>query len=123
MGSYYSNSQNSTVNNCHIYNMGAGGVKLGMKQGALIVKENNLVTNCEIYDIAFDQKSQVPAITLAGNGNSARNNEIYNTPHFAVKMKYANNCVTEKNYIHDLPKYHRFDGGAVYLADWKSVFQ
>ena len=78
--------------------MGAGGVKLGKETRSFsLVKENNLVTNCKIHDIAFDQKSQVPAITLAGNGNSARNNEIYNTPHFAVKMKYANNCITEKN--------------------------
>ena len=117
------NSQNSTVNNCDIYNMGAGGVRLGIEKKSFnLVKENNLVTNCKIYEIAFDQKSQVPAITLAGNGNSARNNEIYNTPHFAVKMKYANNCVTEKNYIHDLPKYHHFDGGAVYLATGNQFF-
>ena len=117
------NAQNSTVNNCRIYNMGAGGVKLGNETRSFsLVNENNLVSNCEIYDIAFDQKSQVPAITLAGNGNSARNNEIYNTPHFAVKMKYANNCITEKNYIHDLPKYHRFDGGAVYLATGNQFF-
>ena len=68
--------------------MGAGGVRLGIEKKSFnLVKENNLVTNCKIYEIAFDQKSQVPAITLAGNGNSARNNEIYNTPHFVPRRE------------------------------------
>ncbi len=110
-------AHNTVVNGCHIYNMGAGGVKLGVEAKSYsLVKENNLVSNCEIHHIAFDQKSQVPGITLAGCGNTARNNEIYNTPHFAIKMKFTNDCVAENNYMHDLPEYHHFDGGALYLA-------
>lgn len=107
----------SKVNGCHIYNLGAGGVKLGYDyKDFSLDRENNIVSNCEIHHIAFDQKSQVPGITLAGCGNTAANNEIYNTPHFAIKMKFANDCVAEKNYMHNLPEYHHFDGGAVYLA-------
>ena len=109
--------KSSLVNNCHIYNMGAGGVKLGSDTKSFsLVKENNIVSNCEIHHIAFDQKSQVPGVTLAGCGNIARNNEIYNTPHFAIKIKYANDCLAENNFLHDLPEYHHFDGGALYLA-------
>ena len=81
-----------------------------------------LTTFKKIHHIAFDQKSQVPGITLAGCGNTAKNNEIYNTPHFAVKMKFANDCVAEKNYMHDLPEYHHFDGGALYLATGGQFF-
>ncbi len=110
-------AHNSIVDRCHIYNMGAGGVKLGIELRQFsLVKENNVVSNCEIHHVAFDQKSQVPGITLAGCGNTARNNEIYSTPHFAIKMKYTNDCVAEKNYMHNLPEYHHFDGGALYLA-------
>ncbi|MBG7630469.1 MAG: right-handed parallel beta-helix repeat-containing protein [Bacteroidetes bacterium] len=109
--------KNSKVNNCHIYNMGAGGVRLGNDAKSFsLIKENNVVSNCEIHHIAFDQKSQVPGITLAGCGNIARNNEIYNTPHFGIKMKFANDCIAENNFMHDLPEYHHFDGGALYLA-------
>ena len=113
----------SKVDGCHIYNLGAGGVKLGndFKEFSLD-RENNVVSNCEIHHIAFDQKSQVPGITLAGCGNTAKNNEIYNTPHFAIKMKFANDCVAEKNYMHDLPEYHHFDGGALYLATGGQFF-
>lgn len=108
---------NATINNCHIYNLGGGGVKLGEDSKSFsLVKENNVVSNCNIHHIAFDQKSQVPGITLAGCGNIARNNEIYNTPHFAIKMKFANDCIAENNYMHNLPEYHHFDGGALYLA-------
>lgn len=108
---------NSKVNNCHIYNLGAGGVKLGKDVKSFkLEKENNVASNNKIHDIAFDQKSQVPGITLAGCGNIARNNEIYDTPHFAIKMKFANDCIAENNYMHDLPQYHHFDGGALYLA-------
>jgi hypothetical protein len=116
-------AHNTLVDRCHIYNLGAGGVKLGIeaKQFSL-EKENNTVSNCEIHHIAFDQKSQVPGITLAGCGNIARNNEIYNTPHFAIKMKFTNDCVAENNYLHDLPEYHHFDGGALYLATGSNFY-
>ena len=108
---------NSEVKNCHIYNLGAGGIKLGKDVKSFeLIKENNIASNNNIHNIAFDQKSQVPGITLSGCSNIARNNEIYNTPHFAIKMKFSNDCIAENNYLHDLPEYHHFDGGALYLA-------
>ena len=105
------------VNNCELYNLGAGGVKLGLENKTFhLTKENNVVQNSKIHNFAWDQKSQVPGITLSGCGNNALQNEIYDAPHFAVKFRQSRGCVLEGNKIHDLPNYHHFDGGAVYLG-------
>jgi hypothetical protein len=109
--------ENNTVNNCELYNLGAGGVKLGLENKTFhLSKENNVVQHSVIRNFAYDQKSQVPGITLSGCGNKAMNNEIFDAPHFAVKFRQSRGCVLEGNKIHDLPKYHHFDGGAVYLG-------
>ncbi|MGB2129097.1 MAG: right-handed parallel beta-helix repeat-containing protein [Flavicella sp.] len=110
--------ENNTVDNCELYNHGAGGVKLGVEKVTdfHLNIENNIVKNSTIHDFAWDQKSQVPGITLSGSGNKAIGNEIYNAPHFAIKYRDARQCVSENNVIHDLPYYHHFDGGAVYLG-------
>ncbi len=105
------------VNNCELYNLGAGGVKLGLENKTFhLTKENNSVQNSKMHNFAWDQKSQVPGITLSGCGNKALQNEIYDAPHFAVKFRQARGCVVEGNNIHDLPNYHHFDGGAIYLG-------
>ena len=39
------NAQNSTVNNCHIYSMGAGGVKLGNETRSFNLVNENLITD------------------------------------------------------------------------------
>ncbi len=108
----------NTVDNCELYNHGAGGVKLGLEKAKHyhLNIENNVVKNSTIHDFAWDQKSQVPGITLSGSGNKAIGNEIYNAPHFAIKYRDARQCISENNVIHDLPYYHHFDGGAIYLG-------
>ena len=108
---------NNVVDNCEVYNVGGGGVKLGLENKTFhLTPENNSVQNSTIHNFAWDQKSQVPGITLSGCANKAIGNEIYDAPHFGVKLRQARECVAENNKIHDLPNYHHFDGGALYLG-------
>lgn len=81
-----------------------------------LTPENNVVQNSTIHNIAWDQKSQVPGITLSGCGNKAIGNEIYDAPHFAIKYRQSRGCLAENNKVHDLPNYHHFDGGALYMG-------
>jgi len=115
---------NNVVDNCEVYNVGGGGVKLGLEKKTFhLDAENNVVQNSTIHDIAWDQKSQVPGITLSGCGNKAIGNEIYDAPHFGIKYRQSRECVAEKNKIHDLPNYHYFDGGALYVGLGNNFYQ
>ncbi|TLX74319.1 T9SS type A sorting domain-containing protein [Labilibacter sediminis] len=116
MGGVYMKGKNNRVTQSHIHDVGAFGVQIqGSAKGNLIA-ENNIADFCRIHSLGWDQKSQMPGVFLnRGVGNHARNNEIFDCPHFAIRMNRTNDCTMENNRIHDLPTYHMFDGGAVYV--------
>jgi hypothetical protein len=116
MGGVMLSGNFNTLRNSKIHDVGSYGVTLKGGDKKTLRPGNNLVENCEIYSLAWDQKSQMAGIFFdKGVGNYARNNELYDMPHFAIRMHYTNDCIVENNKIHDLPTYHMFDGGAVYI--------
>ncbi len=107
----------NTVDNCELYGLGGGGVSLGANVNSYsLVEENNQVLNSKIHSFAWDQKAQVPGVALYGVANKVIGNDISEGPHFGVKLRQSKACVVSDNRIHDLPEYHHFDGGAVYLG-------
>ncbi len=116
MGGVLLSGSFNRISRSKIHDVGSYGVTLRGGDKKTLRPANNVVENCSIYSLAWDQKSQQPGIYFdKGVGNFARNNEIYDMPHFAIRMNYTNDCVVENNKIHDLPTYHMFDGGAVYV--------
>jgi hypothetical protein len=103
------------VESCHI--PGAGGFGVYLRGGNLDTLEpaNNRVENCRIHDFGWDQKSQIPGVFINGVGNKAVGNEIFDAPHFAIRVTRANDITVEDNEIHHLPNYHKLDGGAIYI--------
>lgn len=103
------------VANCEI--VGNGGFGVLLKGGNLrtLVPGNNRVENCRIHDFGWDQKSQIPGVWINGVGNKALHNEIYDAPHFGIRVAKANDTLIEGNEIHHLPNYHKLDGGALYI--------
>lgn len=134
LGGIALDGMNNEVNNCVINNLGGEGVKLSggigaqltkadgstvfnkLKLPVLLTQGNNKALNNTIYNVAWDQKSQVPGINIEGVGNSAIGNEIFDAPHFAVLMRKSTKNTVSFNYIYDLPKYHKDDGGALYVG-------
>ncbi|TLX74320.1 right-handed parallel beta-helix repeat-containing protein [Labilibacter sediminis] len=116
MGGAYINGKNNLVAHCHIHHVGSFGVQLEGGNKKTLAPGNNVAEYNKIHSLAWDQKSQMPGIYMnRGVGNHARNNEIFDCPHFAVRMNYTSDCTMENNRIYDLPTYHMFDGGAVYV--------
>lgn len=107
---------NNIVANSHIYGMGAFGVHLNGGNKKTLFPANNVVINCHIHDFGWEQKSQQPGVMLEGVGQYLLQSKIYDGTHFAVRVRNANDIVIEGNEIFDLPKYHHFDGGALYVA-------
>jgi hypothetical protein len=104
------------VLNSHIHSIGGYGVSLnGGNQRTLEPAENEVV-NCEIHDFGWREKSQIPGVLVDGGvGHRIAHNEIYDAPHFGIRIKRANDVLVEYNEVYDLPKYHKFDGGALYI--------
>lgn len=107
--------KNIRIINTHVH--AVGGFGIAIKGGDLDTLEpaNNEVVNCHLHDFGWDQKSQLPGILVDGVGHRIANNEIHDGPHFAIRLRHVNDVVVEHNEIYDLPKYHKFDGGAIYI--------
>jgi len=132
------NSNNITINKCqisnfakggvdvsgnsvrilssHIHGVGAFGIRLNGGNLSTLEPANNEVINCHIHDYGWEQKSQMGGVNIYGVGHRIAHNEIHNATHFALLIRRANDVTVEFNEIYDLPKYHKFDGGALYIG-------
>jgi len=106
---------NLRVINSHIYGMGGFGISLDGGDTDTLQPAGNEVINCHIHDFGWEQKSQLPGLMIDGVGHRIAHNEIHDGPHFAIRIKGKNDILLEYNEIYDLPNYHKFDGGAVYV--------
>lgn len=98
------------------FKYGKGAVAETLKQPIKYSSANNKVTHNVIHNFAWDQKSQVPGISLSGIGHKVMFNEIFDGPHFAILFRSTQDVTAAYNYIYDLPKFHKDDGGAIYVG-------
>lgn len=114
-GGVLANGKQLSVRNSTIHGVGGYGVSLlgGTKYN--LDPAGNEVVNCEIHDFGWREKSQIPGVMVDGVGHRIAHNEIYDGPHFGIRIKEANDVVVEYNEVYDLPKYHKLDGGALYV--------
>lgn len=94
---------------------GAFGIYLDGGNKKTLMPANNYVLYSHIHDFGWDVKSQQPGVFINGVGNHVVNNKIHDGTHFAIRVRAANDSIIERNEIYDLPKYHHFDGGALYV--------
>ncbi len=105
---------NHLVENCEIFNTGAGGIILGGGDRATLEKGNNRVSNCSIRNINRYEKTYRGGINLDGVGNIVDHNEIYNCPGVAIHLN-GNDHLIEYNIIHDAVT-DGHDMGAIYYG-------
>lgn len=79
---------------CHIYNVGAGGISLGGGDRASLTPAGNYVENCRIHDYNCIEKSYRPGIWIDGVGNKVTKCDIYNAPSMAI-LFHGNNHLIE----------------------------
>ncbi len=113
-------SNNSVIENCHVYDVGAGGMVLvgGTRRGTTPKKGNNVARNNIIHDFAKVRFNYSYGLELGGYANVARNNEIYNAPGVAVTMT-GWDLVFKNNKVHDVLK-EASDMGAIYVGKSKA---
>ncbi|MFA9392429.1 MAG: right-handed parallel beta-helix repeat-containing protein [Prolixibacteraceae bacterium] len=105
---------NHTIENCHIYNTGAGGICLGGGDRKKLISGNNAVINCRIHDFNRLDKSYKSGINIDGVGNRIEHCEIYNCPNSAIYL-HGNNHLIAYNEIHHVCL-NADDMGAFYMG-------
>lgn len=86
--------KNNGVKNCHIYNVGSGGISLGGGDRKTLTPSNNFVENCRIQRYNRIEKSYRPAVWMDGVGNRVSNCDISDAPSMAI-LFHGNNHVIE----------------------------
>lgn len=105
---------NHLIKDCHIYQLGAGGIVLGGGNRKTLEEGNNVVENCLIYDFNRIEKSYRPGVWITGVGNRIANCEIFNAPMMAIWL-HGNEHVIEKCDFHDVVR-EMHDQGAIYYG-------
>ena len=82
------------VEDCRIYQVGAGGVSLGGGDRKTLTPAGNYVRNCRIYRYNRIEKSYRPGVWMDGVGNTLSRCSIYDAPSMAV-LFHGNNHLIE----------------------------
>lgn len=105
---------NHSIQNCKIYNMGAGGVLLSGGNRKKLIPGNNRVYNCEIYEVNRLDKTYKAGVNIMGVGNTIAHCEIYDLTGMGIYL-HGNDHLIEYNKIHDVLK-SVSDSGAIYMG-------
>ncbi|SIO58927.1 Right handed beta helix region [Burkholderia sp. GAS332] len=109
--------KNIEVAGNRIHDVGDGGVYLSGGDRKTLTPGNLVAKDNDIYDFNLWNTTYRPGIRLAGVGNVAERNRIYDAPHVAIMID-GNDNVVRFNDIHDVVK-STSDAGAIYLGrDW-----
>jgi hypothetical protein len=100
------------IDACEIYDTGTGGIHLEGGDRRTLTPAHHVASNNKIHDFSQLQRTAAYAITLAGVGNKAAHNLIYNGPHQAILIAGNDNFI-EYNILHDIVT-DASDAGAVY---------
>ncbi len=102
-----------------IANTGMGGISASGGKRATLLPGNNVISNNLIHDWAQIHKTYQAGIDIDGVGNICANNELFNSPHLAIRYS-GNNHIVEYNLIHDVCL-ESGDAGVIYAGrSWSS---
>lgn len=105
------------VTGCTISGIGKTGVSLSGGDRHKLIAGENSVRNCRIHNFGRWERTYAPAVRLAGVGNVAADNLLYDAPHSAILFG-GNEHLIERNEIHSVC-YEVDDAGSIYAGrDW-----
>jgi len=104
------------VYNCTIHDMGGGGVFLAGGDRKSLKRGDNLVRNCEFYNLSR-LATYTPAVYLEGVGNTAAYNYIHDCPHMVIQIMGNDMLVTHNKIVNTC--YNASDQAPIYSGrDW-----
>ena len=105
---------NLIVRSCNISNMGADGVAIKGGDMYSLTNSNNVITNCDISNVALRNRTNARGISMYGCGNSALRNRIYNCPEMAIFFRAVNTTIAGNEIFNVCTE--ASDTGAIYCG-------
>ena len=99
---YLDDTTNSTVINCHIYDIDGKGIYIwdgGLRE--TLTPSNNLIENNHIHHVSRNSRCYLPPIMVNSMGITIRNNELHDIPHLAIDITQSNDAIIEYNEIYN----------------------
>ncbi len=109
----FGGGHNNIVVNCIVHDMGHGGVYLSGGDIKSLERGDNMVKNCEFYNISR-LETYTPAIYLEGVGNTAQENYIHDAPHMVIQIMGNDMLVTHNKIINTC--YNANDMAPIYIG-------
>ena len=106
--------KNHRIENCRIYNTGAGGIILSGGNRKKLIPADNRVVNCEFYNLNRFDKTYRPAIHMIGVGNKVQHCEMHDLTSIAINA-HGNDHIMEFNDIYRVVT-ETSDSGAIYMG-------
>ena len=106
--------KNHSVENCKIYDTGAGGIVLGGGNRKKLIPANNRVYNCEFYNLNRLDKTYRVAVHIHGVGNKIQHCEMHDLTSIAINL-HGNDHLIEYNDIYRVVT-QTSDSGAIYMG-------
>lgn len=106
--------KNHLIENCEVYEMGAGGILLSGGNRKTLGAGNNRVHNCHFYRVNRLDKTYKAAVNIMGVGNQVTHCEIHDLPGMAIYL-HGNDHLIEYNKIHHV-LLSVSDSGAIYMG-------
>jgi len=104
----------SGVAGCHIYDAGAGGIRIDAGDRKKLISAECFAENNNIHHIARLKRVYNPGVSITGTGNIISHNVIAHVPHMAIGSMGNENLI-EYNEIYDAC-YESNDAGAIYTG-------
>lgn len=109
----FGGGHNNIVVNCTVHDMGHGGVYLSGGDIKSLERGDNVVKNCEFYNISR-LETYTPAVYLEGVGNIAQENYIHDAPHMVIQIMGNDMLVTRNKIINTC--YNANDMAPIYIG-------
>jgi hypothetical protein len=107
-------AQNTTVSACDVHDVGNGGVYVDGGDRRTLTRGENVVEDCLVRSFSKNRLTSAYAIHMAGCGNTARHNEMFDAPHQAASL-YGNDNLFEYNVVSNVLQCTD-DAGAYYTG-------
>ena len=114
-----SNCQDAVVSNCHIHDVGGGGMSVSGGSRTKLTPGNTLIENCLIERFMEYRKTYMAGVSLSGVGHRISHCEFSDAPHEAITYS-GNNHIIEYCNIYNVCN-ETADCGAIYTGrDWST---
>ena len=96
------NGTDCTIQNCHIYDLGRGGITISGGSRVNLISSNHVIRNNRMHRGERVYNSYVPLISVSNSvGVTIEGNQLYDSKHQLVQFANSNDILFQYNEVYD----------------------